>query len=1076
MTDGARFPIVAVERDLGDGVLVEILGFPELSSFDRAAPDAWRRLRDLAARVVALDEPLDVHRRAIGGDVRIEETTLELDAPAGEPVWEGALRLRFHVVRWAPAEGWHVAFVPALRVVAVGKNAAEVEERLPGELRSALMRDDARGDLRRLVELTRDRAVTVAARSIDATPATPRKRIEETRVRTREESILDQVADDLGRRRQDPAWEVDETANRLAEALRGPRSRSVLLVGPPGTGKTAAALEVVRRRAELGLADRGFWRTSGARLVAGQTGFGMWQDRCQKLVREAARRRAVLLVGSLVELAEVGRSEGNALGMAAFLRPSIARGDLVVVAECTPEELAAIGRQDPALAQAFQRLDVAEPTPERTLSILLAAATEGRSRRVPIDLDALETIDRLHRRYATCSARPGRVLRFLDGLLARGQPGTAIGPRDVTEAFSAETGLPLFLLEDEVRFDPAAARAWFAERLVGQDDAVDLVVDLLATAKAGLGRPGKPIASLLFIGPTGVGKTELAKALAEYLFGSRDRLVRFDLSEFADPVSVRRLVGGAFGSQGLLTARVREQPFSVVLLDEFEKADPSLFDLLLQILGEGRLTDASGRLADFGNSIVVLTSNLGATTWGADAAGFVAGGVDARTHFVEAVQSFLRPELFNRIDRIVPFLPLDRSSIAGIARRQLEDVARRDGIRRRGVSLHVEPGVAEELARRGFDPRYGARPLARTVDRELLAPLAKAVATYPAELPLEARVAWRGDRIAVEVRARPDRGAPGGAASRAVAAAREIRRDAARLLGSAALLDLANRIHEIDRLAERVRRAERRRAGQPPSEDDRRRIASGGPLREVRRRVEEFAGEAASLEERVFVEYHSGRPIDAASLTSEVEASKAKFSERLLDLFAALRGEPSAVTVAVFGQDRKANLDLARLYLDLARTRGWAHRAAEVLPAPGRGDEGGEPPFEVREIPETEQDLTADRPAAYGLVLALRGRFARPLLEPERGRHVSEEGGAGTTCLVETGATPLEAWRPPKGIGRKRTIEAHPLRRRFVVERREFRDEALGVEIAWSGRDPAPAVIDAIERRFDREVRELLER
>src|SRR5262249_9301288 len=160
--------------------------------------------------------------------------------------------------------------------------------------------------------------------------------------------------------------------------------------------------------------------------------------------------------------------------------------------------------------------------------------------------------------------------------------------------------------------DMAEARRWFAGRVIGQPEAVDLIVDLLATVKAGLARPRKPLASLLFIGPTGVGKTEMAKALAEFLFGSRQRLTRFDISEYADPLAVQRLIGGSFAAEGLLTARVREQPFSVVLLDEFEKAHPQLFDLLLQVLGEGRLTDAAGRLADFSNAVVILTSNLGA--------------------------------------------------------------------------------------------------------------------------------------------------------------------------------------------------------------------------------------------------------------------------------------------------------------------------------------------------------------------------------------------------------------------------------------------------------------------------------
>src|SRR5207342_2926265 len=195
--------------------------------------------------------------------------------------------------------------------------------------------------------------------------------------------------------------------------------------------------------------------------------------------------------------------------------------------------------------------------------------------------------------------------------------------------------------------------------------AVDLVTDLLATVKAALNRPRRPIASLLFVGPTGVGKTEMAKALAGYFFGDTrgDRLVRFDMSEYASAAAVGRLVGTTWEAEGLLTAKVREQPFCVVLLDEFEKAHPAFFDLLLQVLGEGRLTDSAGRLADFSNAIVVMTSNLGAGSFGSGPFGLSradsSGREHARVHFTHAVQSFLRPELFNRIDRIVPFLPLE---------------------------------------------------------------------------------------------------------------------------------------------------------------------------------------------------------------------------------------------------------------------------------------------------------------------------------------------------------------------------------------------------------------------------------
>ncbi len=422
------------------------------------------------------------------------------------------------------------------------------------------------------------------------------------------------------------------------------------------------------------------------------------------------------------------------------------RSVLLVVAECTPEQLSLIERQDAALLWAFQQLKVEEPS--RHLGLLILRKVAQNSWKTTSELfepAAIEELDRLHRRFATYSAFPGRTLRFLQNLRrdhntaptsgagiqntdssGRGQapqnsklaglsvvlarsvvppilnfaapdPGQMlITPRAVVAAFARETGLPLWLLDDALPLDLSATRDWFAERVIGQPEAVSLVVDLLATVKAGLSREHKPLASFLFLGPTGVGKTEMAKSLAEFLFGASaghdSRLIRIDMSEFSDPLAVQRLIGGSAESEGILTARVREQPFAVVLLDEFEKAYPALFDLLLQVLGEGRLTDGAGRLADFRNCVVIMTSNLGARTFQKGSVGFAAHGVDRQRsaeHFVKAVREFVRPELFNRIDCIVPFGPLDEVTTRQIVARQFDLVRERDGVKFRRITLDV---------------------------------------------------------------------------------------------------------------------------------------------------------------------------------------------------------------------------------------------------------------------------------------------------------------------------------------------------------------------------------------------------
>ncbi len=224
------------------------------------------------------------------------------------------------------------------------------------------------------------------------------------------------------------------------------------------------------------------------------------------------------------------------------------------MAECTPEQIPVIERENPHLLAAFYQINVDEPDAHVCSMILLQRAIEWQGAAGSISEATLETIERLHRRYATYSAFPGRPLRFLRNLIADHAGDANLPPRadwrDATEQFARETGLPRFMIDETASLDLDAARDWFASRVIGQPEAVDLVRDLLATVKAALNRPRKPIASLLFIGPTGVGKTEMAKALAEFFFSSRDRISRFDMSEFASPAAVERLVGGSFGGRG----------------------------------------------------------------------------------------------------------------------------------------------------------------------------------------------------------------------------------------------------------------------------------------------------------------------------------------------------------------------------------------------------------------------------------------------------------------------------------------------------------------------------------------------
>lgn len=386
-----------------------------------------------------------------------------------------------------------------------------------------------------LLWLQRATGLTIVETAFAATLRTPKQEAMSFHAARQEEpSELEKVATDLTEQNLPQAYEVDELVTQLGRALTGRQPRSLLLVGKSGVGKSAVFYELVRRRSQFRLSRTPFFATSGSRLVAGMSGFGMWQQRCGKIWREAAKRRAILHFGNLLELLEVGKSTANQQGIAAFFRPYISRGELLCVAECTPEQLPVIEARAANLLEAFRQINVEEPSAERGSAILFSYAAAQRQQGVaPIDLEALEMLDRLHRRYATYSAYPGRPLRFLKNLLQDGAKenleksvAAAVTAAAVTARFAAETGLPRWLLDDEAPLDLAATERWFAERVIGQAEAVELVVNLLATVKARLTRAGKPIASLMFIGPTGVGKTEMAKALAKFLFRDRNPVCR----------------------------------------------------------------------------------------------------------------------------------------------------------------------------------------------------------------------------------------------------------------------------------------------------------------------------------------------------------------------------------------------------------------------------------------------------------------------------------------------------------------------------------------------------------------------
>jgi ATP-dependent Clp protease ATP-binding subunit ClpA len=526
----------------------------------------------------------------------------------------------------------------------------------------------------------------------------------------------------------------DGELDELTRLLRAPEQRPVLLVGSRQVGKTALVHECVWRAVAARrspFADRGnVWLLAPARLISGMSYVGQWENRLLAILKEARRRRHVLYFDDLIGLFLAGVSSCSSLSVADVLKPYLERGEVRVLGEITPEALRVLRERDRGFADLFHLLPVREPTEEQTLRILISVQRQLEARhRCRFSLDVLPVVHDLQRRYARGVAFPGKAAGFLRQLAVK-FAGKEVSRDDALREFHLRSGVALGFLDRRVRLERREVLEALGRQVVGQDAALEAAADVLAVAKARLNDPGRPLGVFLFLGPTGVGKTESARAVARYLFGDAERLLRFDLNEYGEPGAAARLVG-TFGSpEGLLTSAIRRQPFAVVLFDEVEKAHPEVFDLLLQVLGEGRLTDALGRTADFSNALIVLTSNLGVRE---SEGGFGLRQEEAARDavFVRAAERFFRPEFFNRLDRVIPFRRLSRDDVRGVARKVLAGALAREGLVQRKCLPAVEGPALERIVDQGYDPVLGARALKRAVERQLVQPVGERLAALP---------------------------------------------------------------------------------------------------------------------------------------------------------------------------------------------------------------------------------------------------------------------------------------------------------------------------------------------------------